>query len=138
MRREGEEEGDNNNVTPEFTHQDLLGLFDNFIEHMQKIRRILLGISISAMVVAPLAIALSFYVLLHPSFFDVLEMQSDFGLILCIFLGTVTTISGIWLYTGIKQYYSITFWQSRYSDYVKEKNKIDNEIASQFGFDKQD
>ena len=138
MRREGEEEGDNNNVTPEFTHQDLLGLFDNFIEHMQKIRRILLGISISAMVVAPLAIALSVYVLLHPSFFDVLEMQSDFGLVLSIFLGAVITISGIWLLIGIKQYSAMAFWQTRYDDYAKEKNKIDKEIASQFGFDKQD
>jgi hypothetical protein len=132
------EEDNNNDQTPRPAYQDTLGLFDNFIEHLQRIRRILRGMSISAIVIAPLAIALSFYVLLHPSFFDVLEMQSDFGLILCIFLGTVITISGIWLYTGIKQYYSITFWQSRYSDYVKEKNKIDNEIASRFGLDKQD
>ncbi len=94
--------------------------------------------SISAIVIAPLSIALSFYVLLHPSFFDVLEMQSDFGLVLSIFLRAVITISGIWLYTGIKQYYSIALWQTRHDDYTKEKNKIDKEIASRFGFDKQD
>ena len=133
------EDEDDNNLTPQFARQDILGLFDSFIEHMQQIRRILLGMSISAIVIAPLAIALSVYVLLHPSFFDVLGMQSEFGLILCLFLGAVITISGIWLFTGIRQYYSISLWQTRYDDYAKEKDKIDSEIASRFGLkDEQD
>ena len=133
------EEEDDNNQTPQSARQDTLGLFDNFIEHMQQIRRILLGMSVSAIVIAPLSIALSIYVLLHPSFFAVLEMQSEFGLVLCIFLGSVITISGIWFFTGIKQYRSIAaLWQSRYNEYVKEKNKIDKEIASRFGLDEQE
>ena len=133
------EEDDDNNQTPQSARQDTLGLFDNFIEHMQQIRRILLGMSVSAIVIAPLSIALSIYVLLHPSFFAVLEMQSEFGLVLCIFLGSVITISGIWFFTGIKQYRSIAaLWQSRYNEYVKEKNKIDKEIASRFGLDEQE
>jgi hypothetical protein len=133
------EEEDDNNQTPQSARQNTLGLFDNFIEHMQQIRRILLGMSVSAIVIAPLSIALSIYVLLHPSFFAVLEMQSEFGLVLCIFLGSVITISGIWFFTGIKQYRSIAaLWQSRYNEYVKEKNKIDKEIASRFGLDEQE
>ena len=136
---EEEEEEDSNNQTPQFAHhQDTLGLFDNFIEHMHQIRRILLGMSVSAIVLAPLSIALSIFVILHPSFFDVLEMQSEFGLVLCIFLGAVIMISGIWLFTVIRQYRSIALWQNRYDDYVKEKNKLDKEIVARFGLDKQE
>jgi hypothetical protein len=133
------EEEEDNNLIPLSSRKDILGLMDSFIEQIQQIRRILLGMSVSAIVLAPLAIALSVYILLHPSFFAVLEMQSEFGLVLCIFLGAVITISAIWLFTGIKQYRSIAaLWQSRYNEYVKEKNKIDKEIAAQFGLDEQE
>src|SRR5919202_1981444 len=132
-------EENNNDEIPQSDCQDRLGLFDSFIEHIQQIRKILLGMSVSVIVLAPLSIALSVFVLLHPSFFGVLQTQNEFGLVLCIFLGAVITISGIWLFIGIKQYHSMALWQSRYHDYVKEKNKIDNEIAARFGLeDKQD
>jgi hypothetical protein len=127
-----------NNPTPLALRQDILGLMDSFIEHIEQIRRILLGMSISAMVLGPIAIALSVYLLLHPSFFAVLEIENEFGLVLSILLGTVITISGIWLFTGIKQYHSMALWQSRYDDYVREKNKMDNEIVARFGLDKQE
>jgi hypothetical protein len=129
-------EEDNNRVSPS-SRQDILGLMDSFIEHIQQIRRILLGMSVSAIVLAPLAIALSVYLVLHPSFFVVLEIENEFGLVLSVLLGAVITISGIWLFTGIKQYRSMALWRSRYDDYVKEKSKIDNEIAARFGLDKQ-
>ena len=127
-----------NDPTPPLSRQDILGLMDSFIEHIEQIRRILLGMSISAMVLGPIAIALSVYLLLHPSFFAVLEIENEFGLVLSILLGAVITISGIWLFTGIKQYHYMALWRSRYNDYVREKNKMDNEIVARFGLDKQE
>ena len=47
---------------------DILTLMDSFIEQIQQIRRILIGMSVSAIVLAPLALALSLYLILHPSF----------------------------------------------------------------------
>jgi uncharacterized membrane protein len=118
------------------TRQDILALLDSFIHQIQNIRRILLGVSVSAIILGPLAIALSIYLLFHPSFFAVLETENEFGLVLTVLLGAVIIISGIWLVTGIRQYYSMSQWKKRYEEYVKEKEAIDRKIASQFGLDK--
>jgi hypothetical protein len=117
------------------TRHDILTLLDGFIQQMQNIRKILLGMSVSAIVLGPLAIALSIYLLLHPSFFDLLDTESEFGLVLTVLLGAVIIISGIWLVTGIRQYYSMNQWKKRYEEYQKEKEAIDRKIASQFGLD---
>ena len=124
---------DNQEPPTESSRQDILTLLDDFIQQIQQIRRILLGMSISAIVLAPLAIALSIYLLLHPSFFAVLEMENEFGVILTVLLVAVIIISGIWLFTGVRQYYSMSQWKHRYKEYLREKEVIDKKIASQFG-----
>lgn len=118
--------------------QDILTLIDDFIEQIQRIRKILFGMSVSAIVLAPLALALSIYLILHPSFFAVLEIENDFGFVLIILLGAVIIISGIWLFTGIKQYRSMSTWKNRYDEYSHEKEEIDKKIAAQFGLDQQE
>ncbi len=127
---------DNQDEVTFSTRQDILALLDSFIHQIQNIRRILLGVSVSAIVLGPLAIALSIYLLLHPSFFAVLETENEFGLVLTVLLGAVIITSGIWLVTGIRQYYSMSQWKKRYEEYLKEKEAIDRKIASQFGLDK--
>jgi hypothetical protein len=127
--------GDEKNDKSAPTRQDILGLMDAFIEQIQQIRKILLGMSISAIVLAPFAVALSLYLLLHPAFFAVLEIENEFGLALSILLGAVVIICGIWFSTGIKEYRSMSVWKNRYKKYVKEKEEIDRKIASQFGLD---
>lgn len=117
------------------SRQDILGLLDSFIDQIQQIRKIMLGMSVSAIILAPLAIALSVYLLLHPSFFAVLEIENEFGLVLSILLGAVIIISGIWLSTGVRQYRSMSTWKNRYREYVKEKEEVDRKIATQFGLD---
>ena len=98
-----------------------------------KIRKTLLGVSISALVLSPLAIGLSIYLILHPSFFAVLDIENEFGIVLSILLAAVIIISSIWLVTGIKQYSSISSWNKRYNEYLKEKEEIDRKIALQYG-----
>lgn len=125
----------NDNQEPRSSRQDILALLDNFIQQIQQLRRILLGVSVSAIILAPLAIALSIYLLLHPSFFAVLEIENEFGLVLSVLLSAVIVISSIWLLTGIRQYRSMNVWNRRYSEYEKGKEEIDRKIASQFGLD---
>lgn len=115
------------------SRQDILTLLDSFIQQIQQIVRILFAMSISAIVLAPLAIALSIYLLIHPSFFAILETENEFGLVLSVLLGAVIITSGIWLFTGIKQYYSMSQWKHRYAEYLREKEEIDKKIALQFG-----
>lgn len=117
------------------SRHDILSLLDNFIDQIHQIRRTLLGVSISALVLSPLAIALSIYLMLHPSFFAVLEIENEFGLVLAALLSAVIVISSIWLITGIRQYRSLSSWNNRYKEYVEEKKKIDKMIESQYGLD---
>ena len=117
------------------SRQDVLDWLDSFIYQIQRIRKIMLGMSVSAIVLAPLAIGLSVYLMFHPSFFAVLEIENEFGLVLSILLGAVVIISGIWLSTGIRQYRSMSIWKNHYREYVKEKEEVDRKIATQFGLD---
>lgn len=135
MRKTETMSSDNQDHLTSSTRQDILTLLDSFIHQIQYIRRILLGMSISAIILAPLAIALSVYLLFHPSFFAVLERENEFGLVLTVLLGAVIITSGIWLFTGIRQYSSMSQWKKRYEEYRREKEAIDRKIASQFGLD---
>ncbi len=126
---------DNNEEKLNMSRHDILSLLDNFIDQIHQIRRTLLGVSISALVLSPLAIALSIYLMLHPSFFAILEIENEFGLVLSVLLGAVIIISSIWLITGIRQYRSLSSWNNRYKEYVEEKQKIDKMIESQYGLD---
>lgn len=112
---------------------NLLTLMDSFIQQILNIRRTLLGVSISALILAPIAIGLSVYLIGHPSFFAILELENEFGTVLSILLGAVITISCIWLYAGVNQYRKIGSWNNRYNDYVREKMEMNRKISSQFG-----
>jgi hypothetical protein len=122
-----------NNEETEKARVNLLILMDSFIEQILKIRKTLLGVSISALILAPIAIGLSVYLMRHPSFFAILEIENEFGTVLSILLGSVVTISCIWLYAGIKQYRKIGTWSSRYDEYINEKREINRKLSSQFG-----
>src|ERR687895_2673943 len=124
---------DNNEEKLNMSRHDILRLLDNFIEQIHQIRNTLLGVSVSALVLSPLAIALSIYLMLHPSFFAILEIENEFGLVLSVLLGAVIIISSIWLVSGIRQYKSISSWSKRYNEYKMEKEDMDRKIAAQYG-----
>lgn len=138
MKRESrsDDSGDSNNeddLTP-FRH-NVLTVIDSFIEQIFQIRKTLFGVSISALILAPIAIGLSIFLLQHPSFFAVLEIENEFGIALGILLIAVIIISSIWIISGVKQYRSISTWNKRYNEYVNEKQEIDRNIAKRFGLD---
>jgi len=113
---------------------DILTLVDGFIEQISKIRTLLKSVSISGLILAPIAIALSIFLLTHASFFTILEDQDEFGLALMILLGSVIAISSFWIFAGLRQYRMISTWNKRYDNYVTNKEQIHKKIASQFGF----
>jgi hypothetical protein len=113
----------------------ILSLIETFIDQIFHIRKTLLGVSISAVIVAPIAIGLSVYLLRHPSFLAILDIENDFGTVLGILLGAIIIISSIWLVVGIRQYRLIGSWNKRYGNYIREKQEIDRIIGSQYGED---
>ena len=84
---------------------------------------------------APIAIGLSVYLLRHPSFLAILDIENDFGIVLAVLLGSIIIISSVWLVVGIRQYRLIGSWNKRYGNYIIEKQEIDRTIASQYGED---
>jgi hypothetical protein len=120
-------------TVPSSSRYRILSLIDNFIEQIFQIRKTLIGVSISALVLAPIAIGLSVFLLQHPSFFAILDIENEFGDVLAVLLGAIIIISSIWLVAGIKQYRLIGSWKKRYGDYIREKQEMDRKIASQYG-----
>ena len=132
----GDDNGNNNNddeITP--LRHNILTIIDSFIEQIFQIRKTLFGVSISTLILAPVAIGLSIFLLQHPSFFAVLEIENEFGIALAILLAAVITISSIWIIGGVKQYRSISSWNKRYKEYTKEKQEIDTDVAKRYGLD---
>ena len=119
-------------VSSSSSRYNILNLIETFIEQIFHIRKTLLGVSISAIVMAPIAIGLSVFLLRHPSFFAVLEIENEFGVALGVLLGSIIIISSIWLVIGISQYRLIGSWNKRYRNYIREKQEIDRSIASQY------
>jgi apolipoprotein N-acyltransferase len=130
---------DNEDFNSKF-RQNIITLMDNFIEQiLQKTKNTLslaLSLSLSAIALAPLAIGLSIFLLLHPSFFLILEKESEFGLFLSILLAGVIIVSLIWLVTGIRQYRSIKLWNKKYSVFTERKEELDKNIAAEYDLDK--
>lgn len=114
---------------------DVLDLMDSFIKKILEIRRILLGVSISGFILAPIAIGLSIFLITHPHFFIVLEREYDFGIALSILLGVVIAISVGWMIIGFRQYQTLKSWNKKYQEYQQQKDDIDKKIASQYGLD---
>jgi hypothetical protein len=114
---------------------DVLGLMDSFIDRMLEIRKILLGVSVSAVILAPFAIGLSVFLITHPRFFHILQREYQFGEILSILLGVMISVSVVWIITGIKQYMTMKSWNEQYKEYLKQQDEINKKIASDYGLD---
>ena len=125
---------DKGDMTTNSTSTDILNLVDGFIDQISKIRTVLKVVSISALILAPIAIALSIFLLTHSSFFTILENEDEFGLVLLILLGSVIAIASVWIVAGLRQYRMISTWNKRYNDYIVNKEEIQRTIASEFGF----
>jgi hypothetical protein len=131
-------EADKDEELDNISARNVVRLIDNFIEQMRQTRKTLaltLSLSISSIVIAPVAIGLSIFLLQHPSFFAVLEREYEFGLVLSGLLVGIIIVSSIWFVVGINQYRSIISWNKKYSIYAKKKEELDRNISSEYGLD---
>lgn len=113
----------------------IVEVIDGFIDKINQIRRTLIGVSISALILAPLAIGLSVYLITHQHFFFILDEYDEFGLFLAISLGIIITVSLTWLILGIRQHMMLKSWNVRYSNYARKKEQVDSKISSEFDLD---
>ena len=116
---------------------DILRSMDGFIEKIQHLRGLMLGVSLSAIILAPLAIVISLYLITHPKFLHLLENENEFGFMLIVLITVVLVTSGIWLVTGLQQFRSLSSWNKRYSNYLKKRNDLDKLISSEYKIDEE-
>jgi hypothetical protein len=125
----------NDNTIINVARNNILTLIDSFIEQITKIRRFFIGVSISSMILTPIAISLVLYLLTHQSFFKIVEAEREFGFGLVVLLTSVIIISSIIFVTGILQYKQISIWHKKYELYKKEKDAVEQYITNKFKFD---
>ena len=121
---------DDNTILNE--RNNILDIIDSFIEQIAKIRRFFIGVSISSIILAPIAISLALYLFTHQSFFRIVEAEKEFGFGLVVLLIAVVIISSILFVSGILQYRQIGSWHKKYESYKKEKDDINQYIANKF------
>jgi len=129
-----EDKNEDDDISP----QNVISLIDGFIDQMRQTRKTLaltLSLSISSIVIAPVAMGLSIFLLQHSSFYGVLVKQDEFGLVLSGLLLGVIIVCSIWFVLGIKQYRSINSWNKKYEIYSKKKEELDKNISTEYGLD---
>jgi hypothetical protein len=119
----------------ESSRLSLVAVIDGFVDKINQIRMTLLGISLSALILAPIAIGLSAYLITHPQFYFILDEFDEFGAYLSVFLGMIIIISLTWLALGMRQYIMLKSWNAKYSNYTKKRDEIDSKISSEFALD---
>jgi hypothetical protein len=120
----------------EHSRVDIVTSMDDFIFQILKIRRTLLYISISAIILAPLAIGLSLFLISHPTFFAVLEIENEFGIVLGILLILIIIISVTMIIAGIRHYRSIVVkWTKGYREFQREREEADRKVAEEYGIE---
>jgi hypothetical protein len=125
----------NDNTIINAARNNILTLIDSFIEQITKIRRFFIGVSISSIILTPIAISLVLYLFTHQSFFKIVEAEREFGFGLVVLLTSVIIISSIIFVTGILQYKQIGSWHKKYESYKKEKDAVEQYITNKFKFD---
>ena len=121
---------DDNTIMNE--RNNILNIIDSFIEQITTIRRFFIGVSISSIILAPIAISLALYLFTHPSFFRIVEAEREFGFGLVVLLTAVIIISSILFVAGILQYRQIGSWHKKYESYKKEKDDVEQYISNKF------
>ncbi|AFS81298.1 hypothetical protein NKOR_07155 [Candidatus Nitrosopumilus koreensis AR1] len=116
---------------------DILSSMDLFIEKIQQLKNLMLGVSLSALILAPLAIGISLYLVTHPKFLHLVESEYDFALLLIILLTVVLVTSGVWLSAGIRQFKSLSSWNKRYCNYLEKRENLDKAISSKYHLDEE-
>jgi len=114
---------------------DILSSMDGFIDKIQQIKGMMLGVSLSALVLAPFAIGISVYLATHPKFLQLVENENEFGFLLIVLLTMVLVTSGIWLVAGLRQFKSLSSWNKRYCNYLEKRDNLDKTLASKLHLD---
>ncbi|HZT35081.1 MAG TPA: hypothetical protein VFA15_04105 [Nitrososphaera sp.] len=128
------ERDDSDDASPS-DRANVLALLDSFLDRIAKIRETMIAISTTSIVQAPVAIALSLYLLFNPSFLRMIRESNDFGGVLIVLFALVIASSAYWFIVGIRNYHSMREWMKEYREFKQSKEERERQIAMKYGLE---
>jgi hypothetical protein len=111
----------------------VLALIESYVTQMLILRKTLLLVFISGVILAPVSIVLSVYILIHPSLDEIMDRQDNFGEVLVLLLTAVFISSVLWFGLSLKQYISIGQWNRRYKQYLRDHAVFESQLLQRYG-----
>ena len=110
----------------------LLETIDDLIFHMNDARATFIILSISSLIIAPIAIIMATVFIARPNFLHwLLNINPFFGVIFLIYIILVLILSSIWLFVGLREYRFLSKWNERFKKYMSLKDRVDKEIQKE-------
>ena len=110
----------------------LLETIDDLIFHMNDARATFIILSISSLIIAPIAIIMATVFITRPNFLRwLLNINPFFGIIFLIYIILVLILSSIWLFVGLREYRFLSKWNERFKKYMSLKDRVDKEIQKE-------
>lgn len=112
--------------------ESLLETLDDLIFHMNDARVTFIILSISSLIIAPIAIIMAIVFTFNPAFLRwLLNRNLFFGLIFLIYIILVVILSSIWLFVGLREYRFLSKWNERFKKYISLKERVDRELQKE-------
>ena len=113
----------------EETKPTLLETLDDLMFHMNNARTIFVILGVSSIVLAPIAIVVAAFFLLHPFFLRSLIIREPVvGISFLIYLVLTVIMSALWLIVGLREYRFLSRWDQRFRSFLSLKERIDREL----------
>ncbi|MCP8312278.1 MAG: hypothetical protein L6M37_04930 [Candidatus Methylarchaceae archaeon HK02M1] len=112
--------------------ESLLETLDDLIFHMNDARITFIILSISSLIIAPIAIIMAMVFTVNPAFLRwLLNRNLFFGLIFLFYIILVMILSSIWLFVGLREYRFLSKWNERFKKYISLKERVDKELQKE-------
>jgi len=110
----------------------ILEVVDDLVFHMNDARTRFMILSVTSLILAPIAIIVALLLVGYPRFLRFLIVGiPEVGLTLFLYLALSTILSAVWLYVGLKEYRFLSKWNDRFKRFISLREQIDREIDSQ-------
>ncbi len=107
----------------------LLEILDDLIYHVNSERTWFSILMISSLVVAPLSLFFTFFLLLHPKIMLLMFRLSHLsGLLVLVYLIANVFVSALWLAVGVREFKFFRGWSDRFRQFSSLKERFDREF----------
>lgn len=110
----------------------LLETIDDLIYHMSGVRTLFVMLSATSLILAPIAIIVAAFFLLHPGFLRLLLLRDPFvGSVFLLYVALTAVLSAVWLVVGWREHRFLSRWNDRFKRFVSLKEQIDQELGAE-------